>query len=119
MEYIVLDIPRLGASPVLAVDLSESVLACRDVLAKALDGYRFGRRATIAPGDLSIDPASVELFDESNGMLQVKFSETEFLACRYESATTAHEARLRFSLGAGTVRLKVLGSDREERMEGF
>jgi len=119
VEYIVLEIPRLGTNPVLAVDLSESVLACRDALAKALDGYRFGRRATIDPGDLSIDPASVELFDECNGMLQVKFNEAEFLACRYETATTAHEARLRFSLEAKMLHLKVLGSDREERMEGF
>jgi len=119
VEYITLEIPRLSEDPELSVDVAKSVLACRGELAKALDGYRFGRRAVISPEDLRIDPDDVENDSEGHGMLVVKFRESEFLACRYETATVPHEARLRFFLDAQTVRLKVLGSEGEGRMDGF
>lgn len=117
--YVTLEIPRLGAGPEPSVDVATSVLSCREELAKALDGYRFGRRAVISPEDLRIDPEEVEIDSEGHGMLVVKFRESEFLACRYETATVPHEARLRFFLDAQTVRLKVLGSEGEGRMDGF
>jgi hypothetical protein len=52
-------------------------------------------------------------------MLKLRFAESEYLACRYETATVPHEALLRFWREVDVLHLKLLHPPEENRMEGF
>jgi len=118
MEYLTLEFPwQQGDSS--GESVAGTVLAGSDLLAASLGAYRFGRRAVIEAGQLRIDPAEVEWDGQGEGMLKLRFAESEYMACRYETATVPHEALLRFRREGDVLRLKLLHPPEENRMEGF
>lgn len=118
MEYLTLEFPWQPHGS-LAESVAGTVLARAGLLAGALGAYRFGRRAVIEAGQLRIDPGEVEWDGKGEGMLKLRFAESEYLACRYETATVPHEALLRFWREGDVLHLKLLHPPEENRMEGF
>lgn len=118
MDYLTLEFPYTPA-PDCRQAAADAVLSGTALLAASLGAYRFGRRAEIRPEELRIDPAEVEWAGAGEGMLKLRFAETEFQACRYEQTTVPHEALMRFHVEEGRLFLKFLAPPTENRMEGF
>lgn len=118
MDYLTLSFPYLpGPDPRQAA--ADAVLSGAERLAASLGAYRFGRRAEIKAQELRVDPREVDWDGAGEGMLKLRFAETEFLACRYEQATVPHEALMRFRVESGALALTFLAPPEENRMEGF
>jgi hypothetical protein len=118
MEYLTLEMPWIAHGSA-QESVVATVLAQSDQLAASLGAYRFGRRATIEAGQLRLEPSEVEWSPTGEGMLKLRFAESEFLACRYETSSVPHEALMRFHVQDGALFLKLLAPPVEDRMEGF
>ncbi|MEN9353731.1 MAG: hypothetical protein RL318_1056 [Fibrobacterota bacterium] len=118
MEYQTLEFPWIPRET-LQASVVATVLDQASRLAASLGAYRFGRRASIKGEELRIEAHEVDWDGQGEGMLKLRFVESEFLACRYETSQVPHEALMRFQVLDGALFLKFLAPGEDDRMEGF